>query len=427
MGTLGVRSRTISIVLAVMLLGFEGGCRAAFDVVIDGDLGVADAMTVPSRCGEMATVADDFQGTTVRSIWDAPGAGISQQDGVITITPPATAGLRGLSGAAFYDLTGSAVSIEVVQVANAGTRTTLQLLTNQRDTNGNPKTISMSESNGALSFYIDSEVGNLPGPPFDAVLHRVWRIRESAGLIYFETSPDATTWVARASAASPDFITEVQVHLDAENLAPNPTPGSAQFAKFNGGTAVGQMCKANTLKDPFTQPTFLWGWPQLGACTLSITQGQASFTLPASTSTHCELESGSLYDMTESTLVVAAAVVPPAQASSAYALMRLTSPDSKGQIDLRYQSGRLYFETILNGTRNIYNSVPFDASMAWWRLREEAGTLFWETAPDGLAWAQQASIADPFALAGVFIAVGAGTASETMASSAGFLGLNSMP
>jgi hypothetical protein len=44
----------------------------------------------------------------------------------------------------------------------------------------------------------------------------------------------------------------------------------------------------------------------------------------------------------------------------------------------------------------------------WWRLRETNGSVFLDTAPDGLTWVTRASAPDPMSLDSINIAIGAG-------------------
>jgi len=45
---------------------------------------------------------------------------------------------------------------------------------------------------------------------------------------------------------------------------------------------------------------------------------------------------------------------------------------------------------------------------AWWRLREDGGTVRFDTSPDGIAWAPRAQIPDPFPLDNLRVSLGAG-------------------
>ncbi len=56
------------------------------------------------------------------------------------------------------------------------------------------------------------------------------------------------------------------------------------------------------------------------------------------------------------------------------------------------------------------NIEPYDAvADAWWQMRESDGTLFFETSPDGSAWATLRQVPDLFDLDDVVIGIGAGT------------------
>lgn len=54
-------------------------------------------------------------------------------------------------------------------------------------------------------------------------------------------------------------------------------------------------------------------------------------------------------------------------------------------VRIRVAGGTAYFE--MAESSEIRSSAPYDpAAMRFWRIREQANTLFWETSPDGSAW-----------------------------------------
>jgi hypothetical protein len=63
--------------------------------------------------------------------------------------------------------------------------------------------------------------------------HRWLRIREAAGTLYQETSPDGVTWTERGSAATPWWIGQVTVNLGAGTWSYTDTPGRAEFDNVN--------------------------------------------------------------------------------------------------------------------------------------------------------------------------------------------------
>jgi hypothetical protein len=69
----------------------------------------------------------------------------------------------------------------------------------------------------------------------------------------------------------------------------------------------------------------------------------------------------------------------------------------------------LYCGKKVGGTRTTVAAVPYDAAAhRWLRLREQAGTLFYEASPDATAWAPLCAIAVPFALNAIQIDIAGG-------------------
>lgn len=68
---------------------------------------------------------------------------------------------------------------------------------------------------------------------------------------------------------------------------------------------------------------------------------------------------------------------------------------------LRLRTGGTYDDTYLN-PRN-------DPLYRWWRLREQGGTLYWDTSADGITWTNRRSAASTFALTSLRVKLSAGT------------------
>jgi hypothetical protein len=68
---------------------------------------------------------------------------------------------------------------------------------------------------------------------YDPAAHRWWRIREEAGTIYFETSPDAAQWNTLLQTGSPPQLETVYVVLAAQVGAAYGAPVRAEFDNLN--------------------------------------------------------------------------------------------------------------------------------------------------------------------------------------------------
>jgi hypothetical protein len=73
--------------------------------------------------------------------------------------------------------------------------------------------------------------------PYEPVLHRWWRFRESQGVLYWEVSGDGKAWTTVFSKATSFQLTQVKCGFGAGTYLPIPSPGMAVFDSFNTPSA----------------------------------------------------------------------------------------------------------------------------------------------------------------------------------------------
>jgi hypothetical protein len=134
-----------------------------------------------------------------------------------------------------YDLTGSYALVEVVQLANVGNGSAQTLLQLADATSGdllemyvfdNPRTLTMHQAPG----------GNPIGGTiitYSATAHRWWRIRESNGSLFFDTSPEGIVWTNRLTETNSTPVNNLRLQLVCGFFGTEPTPGTALFDNFN--------------------------------------------------------------------------------------------------------------------------------------------------------------------------------------------------
>jgi hypothetical protein len=64
---------------------------------------------------------------------------------------------------------------------------------------------------------------------FDPVAHRFWRMRETAGQVYWEVSPDRTTWTALFNQADAVDLSMTIPAVYAGTFTTSAAPGTARF------------------------------------------------------------------------------------------------------------------------------------------------------------------------------------------------------
>jgi hypothetical protein len=81
---------------------------------------------------------------------------------------------------------------------------------------------------------------------YSATTHAWLRLRESAGVLYWDTSPDGSTWTNRRSSASPAWVGDVNLSVIMAGHRNNGTADFAEFDSFNVARAGGLSASART-------------------------------------------------------------------------------------------------------------------------------------------------------------------------------------
>ncbi|MEV6309987.1 hypothetical protein AB0M10_15480 [Streptomyces sp. NPDC051840] len=141
-----------------------------------------------------------------------------------------------------YELGASAVHAEIPAVPAGGTDTQFSMIVMGKADDGTMLDIRYVAATGTLRFEsrIDYDDAAAVTLPYDAAAHRWWRLRESAGTVYWETSPNAVTWTVRRSMATPQWAKFGNLRLNFEAYAASGSPTVAQVDNVSAapGAAV---------------------------------------------------------------------------------------------------------------------------------------------------------------------------------------------
>lgn len=190
-----------------------------------GYRGAAVEILAPPKA---ATLTDPFN-TQDASKWGGFSADNFVASGQLNIN--ATPAYPLLNSAVNYDLTGSSAYVQLVQRPNIGTGSTNAILMAQVSS-GNFAEFILE---GATLYFREqvATVNSDGSVTFDPVAHAWWRLRESGGSIFWDTSPDGATWTNRRSKADGLSYASVQLQLSAGNWNSEASPGTAIFDNFN--------------------------------------------------------------------------------------------------------------------------------------------------------------------------------------------------
>jgi hypothetical protein len=153
---------------------------------------------------------------------------------LVTLAPTATANSYCQMGTSHaFDLRGKSVVVRVPQMLNTAADAVAYL--RLADFHQGPSHyVGFFQRSGML--LAQSRTGGAEtdvGTTYSATDHLWWRIRESGGTVFWETSPNGTSWTIRRMGASPIALTRIVVDLSADNGSGAASPGQIQFDDFN--------------------------------------------------------------------------------------------------------------------------------------------------------------------------------------------------
>jgi uncharacterized delta-60 repeat protein len=143
---------------------------------------------------------------------------------------------------------------------------------------------------------------------------------------------------------------------------------------------------------------------------VSEASGQAQFAATSSSSGFGEYRSVNLYDATNGFVAVEAAAVGNQTGSNVNAKLQLNPGGGTTSVGLRVTKNQLRAFDNLGGGEITLTSLPWDAlAMRYWRIRETAGTTYWEYSADFQTWQTLYSTPDPLNLSSVQVKFGGGS------------------
>ena len=393
----------------------DGGADG--NIIVDPDAATPDAATPDAAgpdapppapvCGSLWLLTDTFDNTNPRPefyAWTETGTTVTETGGqlVVTVAGGDGTGFGGYTSNYFYDLTEGGLEAKIGAV---GGRNTVIEVRNLQD-----QAAQVSWENGKISarvFGVASpgirrEIAYDPAQVY-------WRIRVSAGVMYWETSANRTTWNLLHSEAAPFDVQHVRGSLLAGGAA--TAPSTARFDEVNTAapTSPGH-CAGSTLVDDFAVAPLppIWFPYSDGACTVTETGGKLTMTFPGTGSVFCGIASRHLYDFTASSLVIDSANLPSRTNFVSY--LQLVSPlTGETRVELTLDSGTLFTVNRINGTNGPQSNTTYNATNhRYWRLRGVGTQVELAVSPDATTWTPRLTVTPGFALTAVEVNVGAG-------------------
>jgi hypothetical protein len=165
---------------------------------------------------------DDFaDGTLNTTLWSGSYGDPTESGGQAHI--PCSTGYAGLKSAASYTLAGSSVAVRLAAADPTGAASAAASVLVLSSTGGTDAGFIVDSAQNALGLWLRegyADVGAL-FPTYDPTAHAWLRLRETAGSVLWEASPDGRTWTTLRTATSPAWTADgdlaflIEGHRDA--------------------------------------------------------------------------------------------------------------------------------------------------------------------------------------------------------------------
>lgn len=191
----------------------------------------------------LSTLIDNFNDGAIGPNWGNSYGGVSESAGKAHV--PCTTGYAGYQTAYSWTLAGATfyVAVTTVPAASTATEAYASVFVNHPDiaTNGTRVGFVINTVTGQLrckndTGYFDAGSVDLT---YSATDHKFLRISEDGANVYWDTSPDGSTWTNRRTLATPAWVT-TSVDTCALDLSAHRDAGTADEAQYD---------MANTLSD----------------------------------------------------------------------------------------------------------------------------------------------------------------------------------
>jgi hypothetical protein len=133
-----------------------------------------------------------------------------------------------------FDLTSSEVFVRWHAYPNDGAGTTEASLECRVDPDTLQNLLGMTKAGNTLYLrYVAAGTASTTTVPWVVGVMDWWRIREAAGVTYWETSANGTAWATLRAVATPITVTAVYPYVYAGHYGTESDPGIAEFDNFN--------------------------------------------------------------------------------------------------------------------------------------------------------------------------------------------------
>lgn len=362
-----------------------------------GDGGPDAGPAVSGPCGGPTVLEDDFTGGGRRAAWEAYVVGratIEQTGGQLRVRPAASPSIFDyasyLSKFA-VDLRGSWVAVEVPEAGASDPTGSASAFLNVYDATG--AELTMTYTVGELAYGLLSAL-DVVSIPYSPTAHRWWRVREDAGTVHFEASPDGVTWNPLPGGTRPapgwveaafmeiggayDILSDTVIAFDNFNLDGMPPRVPTTF------------CPAMTLVDDFDDGVLSPQWDRwlspVAGCTADEVPGLANFTSYEGGVGECQFVTTRRFDLHGEGAFIHIPSITDYTPETGFVFEVYDLQDNWA--GLAFAAGELSAYTPV-----AWMDLGYGGSVAYWRIRAMGTDLEMATSEDGVTYAPVVSLA----------------------------------
>lgn len=212
-----------------------------------------------------------------------------------------------------------------------------------------------------------------------------------------------TGFTSRSTQASTGYNIQLADKANSSSFSATTCTNASSTVSASVTFELLQTDSISTLVDSFQGSSLnsaLWSSSVAGSGTLSYSSAGVVAALPsaATSSSLAQVDSNYYYDLTGAAVYLNVTGITSA-ATAADNTFDLVDTTGNNAMILQVEAGTLYAEKVVGGTETNITSVTYNGTtMAWWRLRESSGTVYWEYAasPTG-TWTTLTSATNPWA------------------------------
>ena len=296
--------------------------------------------------------------------------------------------------------------------------------------------VATNSGNTLNAFVTEAGVETvLAGTTYNSTTHRWLRIREDSGTIYWDYSADGLNWSNLTSRSVSGFDTDSlksmrfyfytlnesgNTHINWIDNFNNPpqvdTYAITKSLKYTVKVTPSAITKAliyaiekplvETLTDNFDDSSLdsgKWGnFTDSGGTIVETTV--LTFTPQAATSGSQAL----IFSQNRYKLIGSSASLRVNTAShegvASYLVLQL---DGSNQVSMGFSDGDIYAAKKIAGSDTVLNDEPYDSDVhKWLRIRESAGTIYFDYSTDGVNWVNLSTLVNPFSLQSLQVSIG---------------------